>query len=322
MRLSHIYKIMGPLCIILVVVSLCVGALPLVHLLKNTSLFWLVMEHLRLPRTLMALIVGGGLGFTGAFLQGFLRNPLADPSIVGISSGASFGAVLGMALGFPHTIIITMGTLGASLCTVFLHQTVSRYKDLLTFILVGLTLNSFLGALTALVLNFSTNPYKSLEMLFWLFGSVSHQSLFQVLGLLIPCTIGGMILWKQRHILDALSFGEIMAKNMGHNMDHAQKKMILGTALVVGPLVALGGIVGFIGLITPHMLREILKAKPSQLLLPSALAGALLCLLADISVRVLSTGNELKIGVLTSFLGAPFFLYLVLKKGLNHADKN
>lgn len=304
----------------LMLTSLFVGNIPWQSLWVQTDIFWFALAHLRLPRTLLAVLAGAGLGVTGAALQGFLRNPLADPGLIGVSSGASLSAVLALSLGFSLATIPFLGIMGAIVTTLFLHQAVSKNKDTLRLILVGLALNSFLSALTALVLNFSKNPYKSLEIMFWLLGSFSDQPLDKVLWAVLPVVIGFWIIYRDRHVLDTLSFGEDFSHNMGHAITTVQKKLIIGIALIVGPIVSLGGIVGFVGLITPHILRQILKVKPSDLLIPSALSGAVLCLLADIGVRFLSIGSEIKIGVVTSFLGAPFFLYLLLKKGKTKHD--
>ena len=305
------------LCILFfltIILSLSIGDAPLSLLLKDHDLLWTVIKTLRLPRTLLAIMTGATLGLTGAALQGFLRNPLADSGIMGISSAASFGAVFALALGCSSFLIPLFGILGAILVTTLLYRVLSKKPNIVTLVLIGLALNSFLSSLTALTLNFSKNPYKSLEIMFWLLGSFSRQPLENILFALPPVIVGGFLIWSRRYTLDALSLGEDMALSMGHSIKRGYQILIIGTALCIGPLVALGGIVGFVGLITPHILRQFIKANPSNLLLPSALGGAFLCLVADISVRLFSTGTEIKIGVITSLLGAPFFLYLILKK--------
>ncbi|UNM05638.1 MAG: iron ABC transporter permease [Holosporaceae bacterium] len=235
----------------LMLTSLFVGNIPWQSLWVQTDIFWFALAHLRLPRTLLAVLAGAGLGVTGAALQGFLRNPLADPGLIGVSSGASLSAVLALSLGFSLATIPFLGIMGAIVTTLFLHQAVSKNKDTLRLILVGLALNSFLSALTALVLNFSKNPYKSLEIMFWLLGSFSDQPLDKVLWAVLPVVIGFWIIYRDRHVLDTLSFGEDFSHNMGHAITTVQKKLIIGIALIVGPIVSLGGIVGFVGLITP-----------------------------------------------------------------------
>ena len=324
MRINKLTPFLLMLLFLLAFGSLVTGDLPLSTILKDKSTLLIAVEYLRLPRTLLAILTGLGLGFTGAALQGLLRNPLADPGLIGVSSGASFAAVLAVSFSVSISFIPFFGMLGAALSTLFLYYTTLHRKGILMLILVGLTMNSLLGAFTALTLNFSKNPYKSLEIIFWLFGAFDTQPLSMILLILPLLLIGFFLIYKSRKVLDVLSLGKDFCENMGYELPATQKKVIVGTALIVGPLVALGGIVGFVGLITPHILRHILKVKPSDLLLPSALLGSILCLLADISIRIIPVGSEIKIGVITSFLGAPFFLYLILtkKKAFEDYDTN
>ena len=177
---------------------------------------------------------------------------------------------------------------------------------------MGLAFNSLFGALTSLTLNLSSNPYKNLELLFWLLGSFTNQSLESILFIIPFLVLGSILLWKQRRPLDALALGEEMAETFGYSLKHTTRMIIIGISLCIGPLTALGGPIGFVGLIVPHILRHFTNPMPSALLLPSALGGALLCLGADILIRLLPTNTEIKIGVITSLLGAPFFLFLLL----------
>lgn len=322
MKYTPLTTLLFSTLVLLTLLSLIVGEIPFQTAWTQKEVFWMALQHLRLPRTLLAIFAGAGLGLTGAALQGFLRNPLADPGLIGVSSGASFSAVLAISLGVSLSYIPFLGIVGAALTTFFLYQTVSQKQDVLRLILVGLALNSFLSAMTALTLNFSNNPYKSLEIMFWLLGSFSHQPLDKVLWVLPPLLVGLSIVYHNRHVLDTLSLGEDFSMNMGYALNTVQKRLIIGTALIIGPIVSMGGIVGFVGLITPHILRQVLKVKPSDLLIPSGIGGAALCLLADIGIRLSSVGSEIKIGVVTSFLGAPFFLYLLLKKDTMSYDSN
>lgn len=299
--------------------SLLSGPLSLPHLFQDRDFFWMVLETLRLPRTLLAILTGGLLGLSGAVLQGYLRNPLADAGIMGISSAASFGAVLSLSLGASSFLIPFYGLLGALLLMGILSLIVSKKPGVLTLILTGLAFNSLFSALTALTLNLSKNPYKNLEIMFWLLGSFNHQHLESILWTLPLLAAGVSLLYFQRPALNALTLGEDMAFTLGYSLRRTTPLIIIGTALCIGPLTALGGTIGFVGLIVPHILRHFMPLKPSDLLLPSALGGAALCLWADIMIRFLPTHTDLKIGVVTSLLGAPFFLFLVLKKqGYSH----
>lgn len=300
--------------------SLLIGHLPLSLLYKDPSLGWMVIETLRLPRTLLSFLTGTMLGFTGAILQGYLRNPLADVGIIGVSSAASFSAVIALALGFSPFLTSLYGITGAFLVMFFLYGLTLKKSDPVTLIVTGLSLNSLFTALTSLTLNLSKNPYKNLEVIFWLLGSFSHQSLDTILVIIPFLLIGTGILWRYRPLLDALTLGEDTAITLGYSLRRSMQIIIIGTSLCIGPLVALGGTIGFVGLIIPHILRYFIQDKPSSLLLPSALGGGILCLLADIAVRILPTQTEIKIGVITALLGAPFFLFLILKKNRGPHD--
>ncbi len=293
--------------------SLFIGTLPLDLLLQNASVLW----ELRFPRMLIAVSMGVSLGLTGAVLQGFLRNPLAEPGIMGISSAAALGAVMVIALGLggSHLFAVPLaGMMGVVGVTFFLYKLMQKHPNPLTLILTGLALNSLLGALMTLILTLSHNPYASLEIIFWLLGSFAHHSLGQV-AFVIPLSVAGwIILWRLRFTLETLSLGEEMAIVLGASPKKMYGFLILGMALSLGPLVSLVGVVGFIGLLVPHMLRPFVDHKPADLLLPSALGGGIMALAADMVVRLLSNHIDLKVGVLTSLMGTPFFLYLLLKQ--------
>ncbi len=305
--------ILGFILTLSIGMSLLVGTLSLDLLLKDATILW----DLRLPRTLIAVAMGVSLGLTGAVLQGFLRNPLAEPGIMGVSSAAAFGAVLVMTLGFGNASLFTVpfaGMAGVLGVTFFLYKLLKKNPNPLTLILTGLALNSLLGALMTLTLTLSHNPYASLEIIFWLLGSFAHHSLEQA-ALVIPLSIvGWVVLWRLRFVLDTLSLGEEVAIVLGASPKKMYSILILGMALSIGPLVSLVGVVGFIGLLVPHMIRPFVNHKPSDLLLPSALGGGIMALTADILVRLASNHMDLKVGVLTSLMGTPFFLYLLLKQ--------
>ena len=281
----------------------------------DADLAWAIIGEVRLPRTLLALMVGGTLGMAGAALQGYLRNPLADPGVVGVSSAASLGAVLalytGVSLAFPMALPL-MGIAGAILCALLLQGLAVR-GAVLTLVLAGVAISSLCAALMSLALNFSSNPYAAAEIMFWLMGSVTDRSMDHV-ALAAPLMIlGWAMLLLAARALDALSLGEEAAASLGVHTGRTRALVVGGTAISVGAATAISGGIGFIGLVVPHLLRHQVGHSPSRLLLASALGGAALLMAADVLVRILPTGMELKLGVVTALIGAPFFLWLIFR---------
>lgn len=275
-----------------------------------------VVREIRLPRALLAIIVGASLSMSGAALQGFLRNPLAEPGVTGISASAALGAVIalyfGLSAAFPYALPL-LSMLGALGATTILYFLAARDASTLTIILAGVAISSFAVALTSLAMNLSPNPWAFSEIAFWLLGSVRNRSFSEVTLALPFVVVGWGVLLSARRGLDALSLGEDVARSLGFNMRHVRLKVILGTTLAVGSSVAVAGTIGFVGLVVPHLMRPFAGHQPSRLMIPSAIGGALLILFSDILVRLVPSGPELHLGVLTAFIGAPFFLYLILK---------
>ena len=276
---------------------------------------WMIMREVRLPRTLLAAMVGVSLGLAGATLQGFMRNPLVDPGVIGVTSSASLGAVLafytGLSLAFPLALPL-MGIGGALLCVLLLQGLAGR-GGMLTLILAGVAVAAVCAALMSLALNLSPNPYASAEIMFWLMGSVTDRSIDHVLLASPFMAVGWLMLAASARSLDALSLGEESASSLGVNLGRTRALVITGTAISVGAGTAVTGGIGFIGLVVPHLLRPLVGHTPSRLLLASALGGGSLLLAADILVRIINVGSELKLGVVTAIVGAPFFLWLILK---------
>lgn len=277
----------------------------------------LVIGDIRLPRTLLALTVGACLGLAGAALQGLLRNPLADPGLTGASQGAALGAAAVFYYGlFPaagDAAPAIAGLLGAGGALLLMLALAGKSGPSMV-ILAGLAISTLAGAALATALNFAPNPYAMQELVFWLMGSVSERAMHHLLFLVPALLVGGVLIWRQRQLLAALSLGEQVARSMGLDFGRGSRQVILGAALLVGAAVATAGSIGFVGLLVPHLIRPFVKARPDRLLLPSALAGATLVVLADICVRLLPPGREIKLGVLTSLLGAPLFIWLVWKE--------
>ena len=281
----------------------------------NADTATMIMMEVRLPRTLLALMIGATLGLAGASLQGYLRNPLADPGVVGVTSAASLGAVLalytGISMAFPLALPM-MGIAGALLCALLL-QGLAGKGGVLSLVLAGVAVSSLCAALMSLALNLSPNPYAAAEIMFWLMGSVTDRSMDHVAFAAPFIIIGWVVLVLSARALDALSLGEESAASLGVNLIVTRNLVIGGTAISVGAATSVSGGIGFIGLVVPHLLRPLVGHSPSRLLLASALGGAALLLAADILVRVLPTGMELKLGVVTALVGAPFFLWLIFR---------
>ncbi|WP_432288856.1 iron ABC transporter permease (plasmid) [Aminobacter sp. BA135] len=276
----------------------------------------LIMREIRLPRALLGLMVGATLGLSGAALQGYLRNPLAEPGLIGVSASASLGAVIaiysGLTIVFP--LALPLSALAAAVLAVVVVQALAGLRgSTLTIILAGVAVSSFAGAMTSLALNLSPNPFAALEIMFWMLGSLTDRSMTHVWLALPFMLVGWAMLAALGRALDALTLGNETAASMGIDMRRVQLLAVFGTAASVGAATAVSGAIGFVGLVVPHMLRPLVGARPSRLLPASALGGACMLLAADILVRLVAPGRDLKLGVLTAIVGAPFFLWLVYR---------
>ena len=276
-----------------------------------------IVREIRLPRTILGLAIGAILGLSGTALQGLLRNPLASPSLFGAPQSAAFGAVLMIALGWADVRSYALPAAGIAMAfaSVFVLLGVAgRNAGLLLLILAGLAISSLAGAATALVMNLSANPFAALEIAFWLLGSLEDRS-FRHVTLALPFIIAGaIVLMSQRNAFRALSLGEETAQSLGVDVGRLRLLVIVGVALGVGGAVAVTGTIGFIGLVAPHLMRPLIGHDPARLLVPSALTGAVLLLAADIAVRIIPSTTDIKVGVLTSIIGVPFFLYLIVRE--------
>ncbi|MCT8996819.1 FecCD family ABC transporter permease [Chelativorans intermedius] len=276
----------------------------------------IIMREIRLPRALLGLSIGFTLGMAGAVLQGFLRNPLAEPGIIGVSAMAAFGAVAVFYSGLAGSSLYALpagALLGALAAVLILMALAARSGSTLTLILAGVALSSLAGALTALALNLSPNPFASYEIVFWLLGSLKDRSMEHVV-LAMPLMAGGWLLVAlSARAIDALSLGEEAAASLGVHMARTRFLIVAGTALGVGAATAVAGTIGFVGLVVPHLVRPLTSRMPSRLILPAGLGGAALLLAADVAARLVLAAGELNVGVLTALIGAPFFLWLVVR---------
>lgn len=274
-----------------------------------------IFMELRLPRAALALTLGAGLGAAGAAMQGYLRNPLADPGLFGIAPGAALGAVLSFWTGWSATpwALPLFALIGAGGAMAMLATIAGRNGGVLLFTLAGMMLASLAGALMSLAISLSPTPFAMSEIVTWLMGALTDRGWPEV-WVAAPLTLAGIVLLVLAgRALDALTLGELAARSLGMDPRRLQLLMIGGVGLTVGAGVAVAGIIGFVGLVVPHMLRPFTDRRPSQLIVPSALAGALLLLVADCLCRVLPLQSELRLGIALSLLGAPFFLALLLR---------
>jgi len=252
----------------------------------------IVMREIRMPRMILAILVGFSLGVSGAAMQGYLRNPLAEPGLLGVSSSA-----------------------GAILCALLLFVFSGKSKSTLALILSGVAISALAAAFTSLVLNLSPSPWAASEIMFWMMGSLANTS-FRHIWLALPLmALGWLALLSTGRAIDALTVGEDAASTLGINLHHLRLKVIFGTSFAVGAATAVAGAIGFVGLVIPHILRPLVGAQPSKLLLASGLGGAALVLATDIIVRILIPSQDLKLGVVMALIGSPLFLHLIFKTG-------
>lgn len=283
---------------------------------------WLILSQIRLPRTLLALLVGGSLGLSGAALQGALRNPLADPGLLGVTGSAGLGAVIafywGLAQVFPAALPLG-GLIGAGVGTAALLGFAGRAASGVSLLLAGVAVSALSAALLALALVLAPNPFALAEITFWLLGGLQDRSLLHVALAAPPILLGGALMLRLGPGLDALSLGEDVAASLGIPVGRTLRLAAIGTALAAGSSAAVAGGIGFVGLVVPHLLRPLLGERPGALLLPSALTGAALLLAADMLVRVapmlLPLSQAPPLGVLTALVGAPF-LVVIARRGV------
>jgi len=278
-----------------------------------------VVWEIRLPRAVAALVVGAALGASGAALQGLLRNPLAEPGILGVSATAALGAtfVIYYGLGNAGALALPMAAIaGALAATALLAAAAPRVGSVVSLILVGVGLSSFAGALTALLMNLAPHPFSLSDMLNWMLGTVANRS-FADLAPAAPFLAAGLvILFAGRRGLSALTLGEEAAAGVGVDLPRTRRLVVLGAGLATGAAVAIAGAIGFVGIVAPHLVRPLVNHDPARTLAPAALMAGLILVLADIGVRVAPTDTELKLGVVAALLGAPVFVWIAAKRRL------
>jgi iron complex transport system permease protein len=313
---------------LLAVISLTVGAAALsprqalVALFDGQGIEGIIIRDIRLPRTLLAILIGATFGLSGAALQGLLRNPLAEPALFGAPQAASVGASFMIAYGLAGATSFAVplaGIAGALVSVGGLVAIAGRRASLTVTLLGGLAFASFAGAGTALILNLAPTPYAALEVAFWLLGSLEDRSVDHLLIAAPFFAASWILLALPARAYRALTLGEDAAASLGVDLDRTRLMVVIGTALGVGAAVAVAGSIGFIGLVAPHLVRRIVGSDPARVCLPAALMGAALLTAADIAVRLIpanpnATAIELKLGVVTALIGVPFFLMMIFRE--------
>ena len=308
--------LLAPAVLLLFGLSLMAGKVwvPFDAWFSDQAGWWIIFE-LRLPRAILATAIGAMLGLSGAVLQGYLRNPLADPGLIGVSSGAALGAVASIFFGLAASpfALFACAMAGAGATMLLLGLLVGRSESAIAFILAGTVLSSLAGSATAFLISIAPNPFATSEIVIWLMGALTDRGIDEA-GLALPCIAAGMLLLLTTgRSIDALSLGEAAARSLGVRLGRLQAVIVLGLGLGVGAAVAVTGVVGFVGLIVPHIVRPFVGQKPSALLLPSALGGAALLLAADSLVRLAPGAAEVRLGVAMALIGGPFFFVLLFR---------
>ncbi len=286
-------------------------------LLDGEGIPGIIVRDIRLPRTILAILIGGTFGLSGAALQGLLRNPLAEPALFGAPQAAAAGAALVIAFGLAGATSFAVplaGIAGTMLAIGSLLAIAGRRASLTVTMLAGLALASFAGAMIALILNLAPNPHVALEIAFWLLGSLQDRSYEHVL-IVIPFLIASWVtLGLTAGAFRALTLGEDAAASLGVDIHRTRQAVVVGVALGVGSAVAVAGAISFVGLVAPHLVRRAVGSDPARVMLPSALAGAALLVAADIVVRLVPGPVEIRLGVITALIGVPFFIAMILSE--------
>ena len=282
---------------------------------SDPALAWLLIEELRLPRTLLALGYGAVLGMTGAALQATFANPLASPDITGSSSGAALGAVAGAYwLGISGPLgLAACGAIGAGLALVALFVVAGRRSETATLLLAGIAIALAAGACTSLLLALAPSPFAFYDSFEWLMGSFVDRSLPQAAAALVPAGLACILLARRSTALDMLALGDDVAASVGYLPRRLGAEVVALTAIAVGACVSVCGAIAFVGLIAPYAARLLTRGHPGQALLPAAAIGALLLTFADLLVRLAPVGRAIPVGVITTAIGTPLFIWIVIR---------
>lgn len=277
----------------------------------------IVLWEIRLPRAMAAYAVGAALGLSGAALQGLLRNPLAEPGVLGVSASASLFATFTLYFGFSaiSSLVLPLAAIaGALVATSFLAVVALRVNSVIALILIGVGISSFSGALMTLLMNLAPNPFSLSDMINWMMGTVANRSFEDILFAAPFLILGAVLILSSGRDLSAFTLGEEAASGIGVSLTTVRMKIVFGTGFCTGAAVAIAGAVGFVGIVAPHLVRPHVDHEPSATLLPSALLGGVILVAADIFIRVAPTTTELKLGVVAALLGAPIFVWIAAQR--------
>ena len=305
----------GALLLAAILAHLLIPSSSLIELWRTSpDTAWLLLTELRLPRTLLVVGYGAVLGMTGAALQALFANPLASPDITGASSGAAFGAVLGSYwLGLSGPIALACsGAVGALLALAIVVTLAGRRSDPAVLLLAGVAVSLAAGAATSLLLALAPSPFAFYDSFEWLMGSFVDRSLPQAAVALVPAGACCVLLRARARALDLMALGEDVTASLGHQPRRLALAVIILSSVAVGACVAVCGAIGFVGLIAPYLGRRVTRGHPGRALVPAALIGAILLLLADLAVRIGPAGRTIPVGVLTTVVGAPLFIWIVV----------
>ena len=279
-----------------------------------------ILLQVRLPRILLAFLVGGSLAAVGVGLQALLRNPLAEPFVLGISSGAAFGATLGILLGISGTVmglstLPLWAFLGGLLSILVVYRISMTYRMLSvhTLLLAGVILNALFSALIMFAVSIA-DPSRAFKMMMWLMGTLTAPEYSTLLWLGAFLGVGGMLLFWLARPLNILTMGEETARALGVEIERVKKLIFVVAALMTGAVVSIAGLIGFVGMVVPHAVRMIVGADHRLLLPASALVGGMFLMITDTVARTALSPTELPVGVVTALIGGPIFIYLLVKR--------
>jgi len=287
----------------------------------GTTTDQIIIWEIRFPRAAAAFVTGAALGISGAALQGLLRNPLAEPGVLGVTSSAALFASASVYFGVAalSELAIPLAAVSGAMGATFLLSLVAlRTQSVVTLILVGVGISSFMSAVMALVLNMAPTPFSLSDMINWMLGSVANRSLNDIMLTAPFIVVGAGVLLIARRGLSALTLGEEAAQGLGLNLKHQRLMVVIGAGLATGGAVALAGAIGFVGIVAPHLVRSIWGYDPARILAPSAILSGAILIVADIFVRIAPTTTELKLGVAAALVGAPVFIWIAAQRSVRH----
>jgi iron complex transport system permease protein len=321
-------------CLCGLIVTLCVASLAIgpAPISASTAMRALVVDlgsasvvvrDIRLPRTVLAVLIGWIFGLSGGALQGLLRNPLADTAVFGAPQAAAFGAVLVLYFGVAGALSFALpaaAIAGALISISIVVLVAGKRATIVILVLAGLAVGSLAGAATSLAISLSPNPFAVTEIVFWLLGSLEDRSSVHVLLAMPFIAVASVLVLAAAPGLRALALGEDTAMSLGVDVARLRLMVVIAAAIGTGASVAVAGSIGFVGLVAPHLVRPFVAYDPARTLVPAGLAGSALLLASDCAVRLIPSHTEIKIGVLTAVLGVPFFLWVIARRRAELAE--